>query len=171
MLGLMWAGRAEAAPFTPELETDYAYAEQWWGATPAGCSSVQREVVSRAELGGNAGMATQPLPGAAPVPCTMRIAEGQPSACYARETVLHEYGHLLGYGHSEDPTSIMYPEGTGACDAELLAQEIANLRSSMLRMRVRCLRLVAVPRRAQCRANERELRRLIGELRRDAASA
>jgi predicted Zn-dependent protease len=23
--------------------------------------------------------------------------------------VLHEYGHLLGLGHSEDPNDVMYP--------------------------------------------------------------
>jgi len=97
---------ATAAPFTPALEADYAFAAAWWGATPTGCSSVTREMVPWAQIEAN-GQATQPSPWAAPAPCVFVIAEDLAPPCLERETVLHEYGHLLGYSHNEEPASIM----------------------------------------------------------------
>ena len=152
--------RASAAPFTPELEADYAYAEQWWGAVPAGCSSVTKELVPGAQIEAS-GRATQPE--GPPIPCTIWIAEGLPSACFQREVVLHEYGHLLGYGHSEDPASIMYPTVPGTlCKAEWRANQIVQLERGLQRIQARCRHLERLQRRL-CRHTEVEWRQMLAE--------
>ena len=81
-------------------------AEQWWGGQrPANCTSLSIEfdatVMTNA---GAAGEATEPE---RPEPCIMRVAHITyiPLMC---QVVIHEYGHLLGHGHSPDPHSIMY---------------------------------------------------------------
>lgn len=89
-------------------EGDIPLAEAFWGRTPTGCSSI---TFRTDPLPGRSGEATQPEPGAAPVPCNLVIHEVD--ADHPPESVclvaLHEYGHLLGEAHSDDPASVMYP--------------------------------------------------------------
>jgi hypothetical protein len=81
-------------------------AELWWGQYPTNCTSlnIEFEATAFANGPGTAGEATEP---SSPEPCIMRVRAVAfiPMLC---QIVLHEYGHLLGYGHSPDPSSIMY---------------------------------------------------------------
>lgn len=157
-------GAAKASPFTPELEADYAFAEQWWGAMPTGCSTITREVLPDAAMPGAAGQATQPEPGAEPVLCVIQIAESSLlESCHRREIVLHEYGHLLGYGHSEDPANIMYGHPGSAhplCRVERAALFLATERREV----GRCRALHPGAHRKECWRGVREERRAYGEL-------
>jgi len=114
-LSLALAAPAAAAPFTPTLNADFAFAARWWAYQPTGCSSLTLEVLAPDEMlnPGAAGEATQPEPVDA-MPCFVHIAwEPRRSKCSTLEIVLHEYGHLLGLGHSLNPANIMAPHLPG----------------------------------------------------------
>jgi hypothetical protein len=115
---LALAGRAQAdEPFTPTLEAEYAAALAYWGvSSPPQCEEVRRVVLptdpgSTVADGGGAAAATQPATGATYTWCELDVfADKFPTgACLQQEAMNHEVGHLLGYGHSEDTTNIMYP--------------------------------------------------------------
>lgn len=108
---------ARAEPFPPALEADYAFAVDWWGATPSGCLSLELQLVNPAAIPGRGGQATQPIEGTAPIPCEMDIATGISPNCFRREVILHEYGHLLGFGHVDAPSSIMSGTALPGCCA------------------------------------------------------
>jgi hypothetical protein len=109
---------AQAAPFPPRLNFAYNLATDYWGETPQACASIDKEVVPAGSLGNPltgfaiSGRATQPPIDASPgsVDCVLWI-----DRAYAEPIIfdllcavmVHDVGHLLGKGHSEDPNDVM----------------------------------------------------------------
>lgn len=105
---------AHASP-APTAAGDIPLAEEFWGGPPTQCTLLTIGVVPAA---GDGGDATQPAPGEF-IPCEMQLTEvgtlvgegvevTREMACLI---VVHEEGHLHGFGHSPDPNSVMYPVG------------------------------------------------------------
>lgn len=95
-----------AGPAPATLHGDFeAAAAYWQQSTPARCST---EAVSFSKLPGAVlGEATIPDP-AQSGPCEMTIERGL--SRYLRcMTVVHEFGHWLGFHHSQNRRSPMYP--------------------------------------------------------------
>ena len=111
-LALLLPATASAAPLSPTLNFAYELAARHWGAEPTGCVSIDKQIVDDGAIGDFRGEATQPAPGEHAV-CYLYVIRDLASprdfglAC---AVMFHEYGHLLGYGHSTDPHNIMYPE-------------------------------------------------------------
>lgn len=42
---------------------------------------------------------------------TIRLVRGMPASMFCT-VVVHEYGHLMGYPHSDNPADVMYPYAT-----------------------------------------------------------
>jgi|GEM_PF-4500004 len=156
------ASGVQAAPFTPELEADYQAALAWWGVpAPSQCASVAREILLTGDPEGEgvAERATQPEPGETGVECRIRLfepalAQQFPSACEKEATIRHAVGHLLGYGHSTDPASIMNPARlNSACP-----DPVEELRWRRLTVQSRCIELPPAGKRSKrCWAKSRRL--------------
>jgi matrixin len=95
-----------AAPAPATLPGDLdAAAAYWHQNAPASCST---EAVGYAKLPSlELGQATVPNP-AESGPCEMTIDPGLSNRLRCM-TVVHEYGHWLGLGHSRNRLSPMYP--------------------------------------------------------------
>jgi hypothetical protein len=97
-------------PFTdPDVEAYLEIAREHWGMTPAGCAvhvvlhdNPNPDVVATAEQPG----------------CRMWLDRDwwpAPPSRIACTIVAHEWGHLLGFGHSDDSNDLMYVQPlTGA---------------------------------------------------------
>jgi hypothetical protein len=109
-LFLLGTASAQARPFGPVEEADYAYAQAFWGVqSPPLCG----EVVKTVEPPATGTTADATMPTSLTSRCVMQVSEepvesnGPGIVCIA---IIHEFGHLLGLGHSADPGSVMYPE-------------------------------------------------------------
>jgi hypothetical protein len=107
---LVWACPVQAAPFTEAQNQILSEGMTFWGVTsvhdcPEGISG---EVEPPGTFGGESAEGKTIVGEAFEVNCEMKIIEGL-EPCVEREIIYHELGHLLGYGHSTDPGSIMYP--------------------------------------------------------------
>lgn len=167
LVALVLAGSAQAAPFTPELEADYEAALAWWGvSTPPQCASVTRELLSSEDPYGErvAARATQPAPGATEVDCFVYVFASQlpESDCIREMIVRHEVGHLLGFGHSDNPRNIMSKDGIRA--SRWCPDPVEELRWRHLLQRERCRSLPAhAPKRQRvyCWARSRQTLRAV----------
>lgn len=114
---LAFAGKARAEPFSPTLEAEYGAALAFWGVSaPPQCGEVGLVALptdpwSTVAGEGGAASATQPAPGVTIPRCELQVYGDKfpTGSCLQQEAMDHEVGHLLGYGHSEDLTNIMYP--------------------------------------------------------------
>lgn len=111
LIAMTAAPTAGAAPFTPRLELAYRIAVDYWGQEPTLCTSIDREIVSRGSLLSAEpwGEATVP---SEPMSCILYVSRFLASPYESRrlcQVMIHEVGHLLGLGHSDDPASPMYP--------------------------------------------------------------
>jgi hypothetical protein len=111
IIAIFAIGQAHAAVTPPPEGWGAAFlntAREYWGHEPTNCTSLSIEFDATSfETGDSGGEATEPE---TPEACVMRVKHL--SAFGECEVTVHEYGHLLGYGHSTDPSSIMYPELT-----------------------------------------------------------
>jgi hypothetical protein len=125
---LCLGGQAQAATVTgpPALQAYYTEAVAYWGlpepttCRPSGGTGEQPatiEVALVASLpGGEWGRVTG---------CwRIEVLEGLAS-CYTKAVMFHEVGHLVGLGHSTDPSSLMYPTVSGIFCPPAIAPEFA----------------------------------------------
>lgn len=112
-------GPASAAANTPQDDAMLAVASAYWGAE-ATCPASSIEVVDGPlETGGEGGRA---IVGGCLDPAPHRIELSGTFTAWTRcFLIVHEYGHLLGMQHSDDPASPMHATYAGArvpgCDA------------------------------------------------------
>lgn len=110
-LTALLAPPAHAEYFPKDYQREYRWAESYWNKQPELCGHVERNVVPREWIYPHLGQATQPWKFLSL--CRYEIADGMGRGpiqrCRRRHVMIHEYGHLLGMPHSEDPESPMYP--------------------------------------------------------------
>ena len=115
LVALLFAGAASASarPFGPAEEAAYESAIDYWGlGEPVGCTTIDKQVVTPESLNGPdvqdaaMGRATQPIAGESG-PCVLWIVELTEFPERLCDSMVHEVGHLHGFGHSTSPESVM----------------------------------------------------------------
>jgi hypothetical protein len=102
------AAPANAAPFTPQLERDYAAANRYWGGPPANCTSVERAIVPDTFIDV---IAEATIP-SEPELCHLWVIRSLARSTnfgFTCAVIVHESGHLHGLEHETNPASIMFP--------------------------------------------------------------
>lgn len=99
---------APAQAASPRLTESLRIAEGFWGATPAACPTgiSVRAIALDGEIGG---FTSEGEPCRIWLDAAMLRDRTWRAKVQTCNTIVHEYGHLLGVEHSERERSIMYP--------------------------------------------------------------
>lgn len=151
VLAVLPVGQAKAAPFTPHLESLYRVAVDYWGQEPTNCTSLDRQIVDDGWL-----QTVYPNPHAGPARAT-EAKSPQPCILYVERSVaspdavgeacaimIHDFGHLLGYSHNNDPTDVMNGIALTmptVCSRLVYLRTIRYYSSEVRRMSSRCSRI------------------------------
>lgn len=111
-----------------DLQSEYTEAVAWWGQSPTWCASV--DLSYQMPNPDDAEAAHADIPTRYGDECGVVMDSGMP-VCAEVEVMRHEVGHLLGYGHSTDPASVMYG-GSKTSWPNCAAEEAAETRATMV---------------------------------------
>jgi hypothetical protein len=111
VIGLAIVDRAQARPFGPSEKAMYWLAVDYWGGKePPLCDRIVLQVAEPINMfPGYLGESNQPR--SREEICVSNISTtviDRNDPYITCRVIVHEVGHLLGYGHSDDPADVMY---------------------------------------------------------------